>query len=87
MMLFDNRSIHVTDISLWLNVSLSGTAVTVEIILPSANQSEQVMRLLDDFSSSTMLGNYFLSGQSQNYILINGSSKLGKRTTIIIILI
>ena len=86
MMLFNNRSIQVNDISLRLNISLSGTAVTVEIILPSANQSEQVMRLLDDFSSSTMLGNYLLNGQSQSYILINGSSKLGKWTTIIIIL-
>ena len=86
MMLFDNRSIHVTDISLWLNVSSSGTAVTVEIILPSANQSEQVMRLLNGFSSFTMVGNYFLSGQSQDYILINGSRKLRKRTVITIII-
>ena len=76
MQLFNNQSIQVTDISLRLNVSLSGTAVTVEVILPSANQTEQVTRLLDDFSASTMLGKYLLSDQSQDYILINGSSKL-----------
>lgn len=68
------------NISLRLNASLNGTAVTVEIILPSANQSEQVIDLLNYFSSSiTMLGIYTISGHSRDYTIIEGSRKLGSR--------
>ena len=75
--LFNDQSIQFESISLRLNDSLNGTAVTVEVILPSANQSEQVISLLDHFSSNiTMLGSYTLRQQSQGYTVIEGSCKL-----------
>lgn len=76
--LFNDRSIRFTNISLQLNDSSNGTAVTVEVILPSASQSQQVISLLDHFSSNiTMIGIYSLGKQSPGYTIIEGSSKLG----------
>lgn len=78
-MLFNNGSIQFENISLLLNDSLNGTAVTVEIILQSANQTRDVTRLLNYFISSsiTMLGNFTISDEIQpGYSVINGSSKL-----------
>ena len=55
--------------------------MTVEVILPSANQSEQVISLLDHFSSNiTMLGSYTLRQQSQGYTVIEGSCKLMEKS-------
>lgn len=81
--LFNDQSIRFESISIRLNNSLNDTAVTIEVILPSANQSEQVISLLDHFSSNiTMLGNYTLRQQSQGYTVIEGSCKLMEKCMI-----
>lgn len=75
--LFKEQSIQFRSISLRLNDSSNGTAVTVEVILPSASQSPQVISLLEHFSSNiTMIGSYTLSQQSPGYTVIEGSSML-----------
>ena len=73
-LILSNQSINFTDISFQLSDSLNGTAVTVEITLPSENQTEEVTQLLQYYSFSfSMLGSYAISDNNRGIQAISAS--------------